>query len=75
MGLLRRALGAAAEHGRLPADQVALYAQGLMAVLIEMALLIAAAPSDEQVVRSSQLFVELVASRLFGVEPGAPWPG
>jgi len=75
LGLLRRALAAAAEHGRMPADQVELYAQGLLAVLIEMALLIASAPADERVVRSGQHFVELVVSRLFGVAPGAPWPG
>jgi AcrR family transcriptional regulator len=75
LGLLRRALTAAAEYGRVPADQVELYAQGLLAVLIEMALLIAAAPADEHVVRSGQCFVELVVSRLFGVAPGSPWPG
>jgi AcrR family transcriptional regulator len=75
LGLLRHALAAAAEHGCVPADQIAIYAQGLLAVLIETALLIASASGDEQVVRSGQHFVELVVSRLFGVEPGSPWPG
>ncbi len=75
LGLLRRALAAAAGHGRVPADQVEVYAQGLLAVLIEMALLIASAPANEQAVRSGQNFVELIVSRLFGVEPGEPWPG
>jgi len=74
LGLLRRALTTAAEHGRVPAAQIALYSQGLLAVLIEMALLVAAAPMDAQVLRSGQDFVELVVSRLFGVEPGSPWP-
>ncbi len=73
LGLLRRALAAAPEHGIVPAGQVELFAQGLLAILIEMALLIASAPADEHVLQSSQRFVELVVSRLFGVEPGAPW--
>jgi AcrR family transcriptional regulator len=75
LGLLRRALAAAAEQGRVPADQVELYAQGLLAVLIEMALLIAAAPADAQVLQSGLRFVELVVSRLLGIEPGSAWPG
>jgi AcrR family transcriptional regulator len=75
LGLLRRALAAAAEHGRVPADRVELYAQGLLALLIEMALLVASNPADEQVVQSGLHFVELVVSRIFGVEPGASWPG
>jgi AcrR family transcriptional regulator len=75
LGLLRRALAAAVDHGRVPADQVEVYAQGLLAVLIEMALLIASAQVEGQAVRSGEQFVELIVSRLFGVEPGAPWPG
>ncbi len=75
LGLLRRALAEAARHGRVPADQVECYAQGLLAVLIEMALRVASAPSDTHVARSSRQFVELVVSRVFGLEPGSPWPG
>ncbi len=74
LGLLRRALAAAAEPRLLPAGEVELHAQGLLAVLIEMALLIAAAPADEQIAQSARHFVELIVSRLFGVEPGASWP-
>ncbi len=74
LGLLRRALASAAAHGRVPADQVELYAQGLLAVLVEMALLVASAPADAHVLQSGLRFVELVVSRLFGVEPGSPWP-
>ncbi|MGC4061767.1 MAG: TetR/AcrR family transcriptional regulator [Aquabacterium sp.] len=75
LGLLKMALMAAAAEGRFSADLVDIHAHMLLAVLIEMSLLIARAGDDDAqaAVRRGQVSVELVLSRVMGVEPNAAW--
>jgi hypothetical protein len=70
LGLLKRALSAAG----VPQNRIEIFAQSLLAVLVEVALLVAAAPDDTQVLQASQEFVELVLSRLTDVEVKANLP-
>jgi AcrR family transcriptional regulator len=73
LGLLGTALGLAAASGRIPAAMVELYAHVLLAVLIEVALLIARSGDAGDAARNGGEAVEQVLSRLFGVEPHAKW--
>jgi AcrR family transcriptional regulator len=75
MGLLRMALMAAAAEGRFDADLVDVYTHSLLAVLIEMSLLIARADDAgaQAAVRRGQQSVELLLSRMMGVEPNGAW--
>jgi AcrR family transcriptional regulator len=75
LGLLKAGLGMAAADRRQQPDKVDVYAHMLLAVLIEMALLIARSEDSEVAMRTAEEAVEQVVSRLVGVEPHAPWPG
>ena len=72
-GLLRGALGMAAEAGCFPPSHVGVYASMLLAVLNEMAMLIVRT-EDATVARAmARDAIELLISRLIGVEPNGPW--
>jgi AcrR family transcriptional regulator len=73
LGLLKSGLRMAAMMGRVPSAKVDLYAHMLLAVLIELALLIARSENIAAAVESSMEAVEQLVSRIFGVEPQAPW--
>ena len=73
LGLLKQTLGMVAAAGRMPADMIDLYAHTLLAVLGELALLIARAEDIAATTHNAQQAVEQILSRLAGVEPNAPW--
>jgi AcrR family transcriptional regulator len=58
LGLLRAGLAMLAEEGRLAADKVDTYAHILLAVLVELALLIARSPDDADAVRRGREAVD-----------------
>ena len=64
LGLIRAALAAAARQGRLPGERVEMAAHILLAVLVEVALLIAAAPTDAAVRASGRDAVHRVLDGL-----------
>ena len=64
LGLLRTALNAVAAQGRLPAHKVQLYAHVLLAVLIEVALMIARAPEDPAAAEAGREAVDRVLAGL-----------
>ena len=74
LGLLKRALAAAAEMGRFDGSRVEAYASMLLAVLNEMAMLIALADDRAATAEAANDAVEQLISGLLGVAPGAPWP-
>lgn len=73
LGLLKASLGMAASAGRVKADMVNVYAHVLLALLIEMALLIARAEDAATATEAGRQAVEQVLSSLMGVKPDAPW--
>lgn len=73
LGLLRAALGQAAEAGRVRPAMVDLYAHLLLAALIEVALLIARSEDATGSLSAGREAVELLLSALVGVEPHAAW--
>ncbi len=64
LGLLKAALGLAAGLGHLPENRVDMYAHALLAVLTEMALLVARADDHEAAAVAGRDTVELVITRL-----------
>jgi AcrR family transcriptional regulator len=74
LGLLKSALKAGAEAGRVDPGMVDIYAHILLATLVEIALLGARAEKPAEILRAGRDAMEAVLSRCFGVEPGAPWP-
>ncbi len=74
LGLLKAAFRLAAESGHLPRNRVDSYAHALLAVLTEMALLVARAEDQPAAAEAGQDAVELVLSQLMGVAPGKHWP-
>jgi len=74
LGLLRAALSIAASLGCFSPSRVDAYANMLLAVLNEMAMLIARAEDRGQAIAIATDAAELLISRLIGVEAGAPWP-
>jgi AcrR family transcriptional regulator len=64
LGLLKAALGLAAGLGHLPENRVDMYAHALLAVLTEMALLVARADDHEAAAVAGRDTVELVLTRL-----------
>ena len=72
LGLLRRALEAAASLGCLEPARVEACAGMLLAALNEMAMLIARAADRDRATADARHVVELLVSRLIGVDPGAP---
>ncbi len=74
LGLLKAGLGMAAAAGRFPAAMVDMYAHMLLAVLTEVAMLIARSDDAASTIEAGQHAVEQLISRLFGVEPGGAWP-
>jgi AcrR family transcriptional regulator len=73
LGLLRHALEIAAGLGCLEPRRVEACASMLLAVLNEMAMLIARAEERDRAIADARHAVELLVSRLIGVDPGAPW--
>ncbi len=73
LGLLRNALRVAADLGCLEPARVDACASMLLAVLNEMAMLIALADDRARVIDNARHAVELIVSRVVGVDPGAPW--
>jgi AcrR family transcriptional regulator len=73
LGLLKGGLGFAASAGRVPHDMVDVYAHILLAVLIEVAMLIARSEDEAGSMRTGRAAVEQILSRLVGVEPDGPW--
>ena len=67
LGLLRAALVAAADAGRVKRDRVDVFAHMLLAALIEVALLIARAPEDAAIERSAR---EAIEQLLAGLDSG-----
>ena len=72
-GLLRGALGMAAEAGCFPPSHVAVFASMLLAVLNEMAMLIVRTEDRAFAGTMARDAIELLISRLIGVEPNGPW--
>jgi AcrR family transcriptional regulator len=73
LGLLRSALASAASLGCLEPEQVGACASMLLAALNEMAMLIARADDRGRAIADGRHVVELLVSRLIGVDPGAEW--
>jgi AcrR family transcriptional regulator len=67
LGLLKAAFGTAASLGHLPKNRVDTYAHALLAVLTEMALLVARAGDREAAAVAGQDAVELVLTRFMGL--------
>jgi AcrR family transcriptional regulator len=74
LGLLRLAFAGGAHSGRVETDHVEIFSHMLLAVLTEVALLIANAHGDGDAKTTGAAAIEQMLSGLFGVEPGAPWP-
>jgi len=74
LGLLKGVLGLAAAHGCFDPARIEAYAGMLLAVLNEMAMLIARSEQSPQVVASARDAVEQLITRLLGVEAGGTWP-
>ena len=72
LGLLKAGFAALARAGRLPPDRVDLSAHALLAVLTEMALLLARSMNEQDVAAGKET-VEQVLSRFAGVEPHGSW--
>ena len=72
LGLLKSGLAHVAESGRMPKEMITVYAHILLAVLTEVALMLARS-NDAKTVRQGQEAVEQVLSRLVGVEPHGAW--
>jgi len=68
LGLIRQCLVMVASEGRMESQMVEVYAHSILAVLTELALLVARSPSVEAM-RRAQDAVEQVLSRFVGVEP------
>jgi hypothetical protein len=75
LGLLKAAFRFAAEHGHVQESRVDSYSHALLAVLTEMALLVARADDQSAAAEAGRDAVELVLSQLMGVAPGGHWPG
>jgi AcrR family transcriptional regulator len=73
LGMLKAAFRVAAERGHVPASRVDAYAHALLAVLTEMALLVARAEDQSAAGDAGRAAVELVLSQLMGVQPGGRW--
>jgi AcrR family transcriptional regulator len=73
LGLLKSALGRAASMGRLREDLVDMHAHILLAMLTELAMLIARADQSAVLTERGQEAVELHLSSLFSIAPNAPW--
>jgi AcrR family transcriptional regulator len=75
LGLLKAAFRLAAQLGHLRESRVDAYAHALLAVLTEMALMVARADNRSAAAEAGRDAVELVLSQLMGVAPGGHWPG
>ncbi len=73
LGLLKAVLSRAAELGCFDPARVDAYASMLLAVLNEMAMLIALAENRGATIAAALDAVEQLISRLVGVDAGAPW--
>jgi AcrR family transcriptional regulator len=67
LGLLKAAFGLAAGQGHLPENRVDTYAHALLAVLTEMALLVARASDHKAAAAAGRDAVELLLTRFMGV--------
>ena len=72
LGLIRGAFDLVATAGRMEKRMVEVYAHSLLAVLTELALLLARS-HDVETMEAAHNAVENVLSRLVGVEPFSPW--
>jgi AcrR family transcriptional regulator len=75
LGLLKAAFRIAADRGHVRESRINTYAHALLAVLTEMALMVARAEDKSAAAESGQNVVELVLSQLMGVAPNGHWPG
>jgi AcrR family transcriptional regulator len=73
LGLLKAALHGAASLGCFDPARASTYASMLLAVLNEMAMLIALSEDRSAAIAAARDAAELLISRLVGVEAGAPW--
>jgi AcrR family transcriptional regulator len=73
LGLLKSALNAAVAMGRFREDRVDLHAHVLLAMLTEVAMLIARTDQSSVLTQSGKEAVEQHLSSLFGLEPNASW--
>ena len=73
LGLLRAAFAAGVPSGRVRAERVEVFSHMLLAVLTEVALMIARSPGDADAVQNGVDAIEQVLSGLFGVEPNSAW--
>jgi hypothetical protein len=72
---LKAAFRLAAELGHLKQSRVDTYAHALLAVLTEMALMVARAEDRSAAADAGRDTVELVLSQLMGVAPNGRWLG
>jgi AcrR family transcriptional regulator len=75
LGMLKAAFRLAAELGHLKQSRVDTYAHALLAVLTEMALMVARAEDQSAAADAGRDTVELVLSQLMGVAPNGRWLG
>jgi AcrR family transcriptional regulator len=75
LGMLKAAFRLAAELGHLKQSRVDTYAHALLAVLTEMALMVARAEDRSAAADAGRDTVELVLSQLMGVAPNGRWLG
>jgi len=73
LGLLKAALGLAADHGCFDPVRTDAYASMLLAVLNEMAMLIARSDERQQALASAHDAVEQLITRLLGIDAGGAW--
>jgi AcrR family transcriptional regulator len=73
LGVIKRAFAQAAEAGRVDPKLADIFAHMLLAVLVEVALLIARAPDDAGLLARANDAVERVLGATFGVEPNGRW--
>jgi AcrR family transcriptional regulator len=64
LGQIRAAMRAAAESGRVPPEMVDMFAHAILALVNEVALVIARADDQEAAVRSGEVAVDEILSRL-----------
>ena len=74
LGLLKAAFRLAAQLGHLQESRVDTYAHTLLAVLTEVALLVARADDQSAAAEAGGDAVELVLSQLMSVAPNGHWP-
>ena len=73
LSLLKNVLGMIAAAGRIPPHMVDMYAHMLIAVMAEVSLVIASSGDAANSIKAGKEAVEMLLSRLAGVEPHGSW--